>query len=432
MTASPPVAVRPRSSTADSGVPPEADTSRPMGRNFVAFIWHALFLAFVTTFIDVNTVLSAFILTIGGTSLHVGLLTAISIGLPLATQLLFAGFLAGRPRKKPYLLAGIYLRVAALAGMGCTLSLASSADPGRMLLTVFFWIGLFSVSGAFAGISYTDILGKVLPRPQRRRFLVVKQSIAAIGMIAAAVAARHLFIAMPYPRNYTAVFLTASALLTAAAGGFWIIRERPGRSSGHPGTLATLRAIPRTLAADRNLIFYVLLLNTAGLGLTLVPFYVALAKARFGLASQQVGTFLLLQFLGMALSTPIWNWVGGRWRFKGIAAGGILLGSVLPWLAIGLAAWGADRYRWLFFLGGCLVSAGKIALDGILLEITTDDNRAVYTGISGSLSLTTVFFPILAGGLIDAFGFTAVLLLASPLVAAAGFFLGPIVCAGRR
>jgi hypothetical protein len=39
--------------------------------NFYAFIWHALFLAFAATFIDVNTVLSSFVLNIGGSSVHV-------------------------------------------------------------------------------------------------------------------------------------------------------------------------------------------------------------------------------------------------------------------------------------------------------------------------------------------------------------------------
>jgi len=86
--------------------------------NFYAFIWHALFLAFAHTFIDVNTVLSSFVLNLGGSSVHVGILTGISIGLPMVTQLLFAGFLAGRARKKPFLLIGIYLRVLALFGMG--------------------------------------------------------------------------------------------------------------------------------------------------------------------------------------------------------------------------------------------------------------------------------------------------------------------------
>jgi len=39
--------------------------------NFYAFIWHALFLAFAATFIDVNTVLSSFVLNIGGSSVYV-------------------------------------------------------------------------------------------------------------------------------------------------------------------------------------------------------------------------------------------------------------------------------------------------------------------------------------------------------------------------
>ena len=106
-------------------------------QNFYAFIWHALFLAFVSTFVDVNTVLSSFILKIGGSSIHVGMITAIFIGLPMITQLFFAGFLSGRSRKKPFLLMGIYIRVFALAGMGYTVSISDSSDHIRLLVMVF-------------------------------------------------------------------------------------------------------------------------------------------------------------------------------------------------------------------------------------------------------------------------------------------------------
>jgi ABC-type cobalamin transport system permease subunit len=123
-------------------------------RNFYAFIWHALFFAFVSTFIDVNTVLSSFLLNIGGSSVHVGILTAIYIGLPLITQFLFAGFLSGRSRKKPFLLAGIYLRVLALAGMGYTLSISSSSDLRGLLFMIFLWIGHLSVDFFYRRIFY--------------------------------------------------------------------------------------------------------------------------------------------------------------------------------------------------------------------------------------------------------------------------------------
>ena len=80
-----------------------------------AFYWHAFFLAVTTSLTEVNTVMPALVIEAGGTVVAVGALTAIMIGLPLVSQLLFAGFLHTRQRKKPYLLLGINLRVVALA-----------------------------------------------------------------------------------------------------------------------------------------------------------------------------------------------------------------------------------------------------------------------------------------------------------------------------
>ena len=357
-----------------------------------------------------------------------GILTGISIGLPMVTQLLFAGFLAGRPRKKPYLLVGIYLRVLALAGMGYTLSISRSRDPGWLLLTIFFWIGIFSVSGAFAGISYTDILGKVLPRPQRKLFLILKQFIASTGMLASAIAVRYLVIAFPYPDNYTVLFLIASLLLFVAAFGFIMIKENMGHGNRFSGMIATIKAMPGLLKSDTNLTYYVLLINSASLGLTIIPFYVAFSKFLFGLTASRIGNFLLLQFIGMIFSTPIWNQVAKRFKFKGIAFSCILIGAFLPLAAIGLSRYGSGSYQWVFFLSGFIISAARISFEGILLEITTNDNRAVYAGISGTLSLTTAFFPILAGVLIETYGFHAIMALTSPLVMLSIFFLKQINC----
>ena len=46
-------------------------------------------------------------------------------------------------------------------------------------------------------------------------------------------------------------------------------------------------------------------------------------------------------------------------------------------------------YQWIFFIAGFSISAYAISVQGILLEITNNDNRAIYAGISGTLSLTT-------------------------------------------
>ena len=397
-------------------------------QNFFAFLWHALFLAFVSTFIDVNTILSSFILKIGGSSTHVGILSGISIGLPLITQLLFAGFLAGRPRKKPFLILGLYLRVITLAGMGFTLSISDTVGPAWLMLLVFFWLGVFSISGAFAGISYTDILGKTLPRSKRGRFLIVKQLIASSGMLISALIVRRIVIAFPYPHNYTIIFFVAAGLLFVAGFGFLAIKEDFGKASQISGTIRTLKAIPRILKADPNLRNYILAINLMGLSLTIIPFYVVLSKTLFVLTPTMIGNFLLMQFLGMILSTFLWNAVVRKFRFKGVAISGSLLGGLLPFMVLGLSGFGPALFQWSFFLAGTLIAGVRIAYEGILLEITTNDNRAVYAGISGALSLTTAVFPILAGVLINVSTFVAIFSFTSLLVVSSLFFFMRLKC----
>jgi hypothetical protein len=397
-------------------------------RNFYAFLWHALFLAFAYAFIDVNTVLSSFVLNIGGSSIHVGILTGISIGLPMITQLLFAGFLAGRTLKKPFLLLGIYLRVLALAGMGYTLSISGSNCPGRLLIMIFLWIGTFAVSGAFAGISYTDIFGKVFIGPQRQKLLVFKEFISAVCMLVSAVAIRRLVIAFPYPENYMVIFFTASGLVFTGAFGFLMIKENSTDKTHFYSMIGIIKAMPGILRSDTNLISYILLVNLSSLGLTIIPFYVSFSKSLFGLNPSQIGNFVLLQFIGMILSTVFWNWVAIRFKFKGIACGMIIVGSLLPVMALFLSRYGISVYQWIFFNAGFVISADEISMDGILLEITNDDNRAVYTGISGALSLTTALFPLIAGSLIEHYGFTLMFTIISPLILISLFFLKRIRC----
>jgi MFS family permease len=397
-------------------------------QNFFAFIWHALFLAFVSTFVDVNTVLSSFILKIGGSSIHVGIITAISIGLPMITQLLFAGFLSSRPRKKPFLLMGIYIRVSALVGMGYTLSISGSRDPMQLLIMVFLWIGLFSLSGAFAEISYMDIMGKVLLQSQRKKFLILKQFIAASGMLVSSIVASRLVIQLSYPLNYTTLFLIAAGLLFIAAFGFLMIREGAGSTFNDSGMIHIIRSIPRMIRYEPNLFNFIWLVNLTSIGITIIPFYMAFAKSVFGLSANQIGNYLFLLFLGMIISTPLWNWVANRFRYKGIAFGCILLGGLLPIVALFVSGFGMVAYKWIFFLAGFSISAAKIYYQGILLEITTNDNRAIFTGIIGTLSLTTAFFPLAAGALIEQLGFKAVFILISPLTISANFFLWRIRC----
>ena len=72
--------------------------------NYYALLWHALFLALAKNFMDVDTIVPAMMIDAGGTSVHIGLLTAIMLGGSHLSQLFFAPLINNQPMKKCYLL----------------------------------------------------------------------------------------------------------------------------------------------------------------------------------------------------------------------------------------------------------------------------------------------------------------------------------------
>jgi len=130
----------------------------------------------------------------------------------------------------------------------------------------------------------------------------------------------------------------------------------------------------------------------------------------------------------MIISTFFWSLVSNRFRYKGVSFGSIVIGGLLPITVLLVSRFGMGVYQWIFFLSGFSISATKISYQGILLEITNNDNRAIFTGIVGTLSLTTALFPLMAGVLIKHLGFKVVFTMISPMVITAIFFLWRIRC----
>ncbi|MCB0283967.1 MAG: MFS transporter, partial [Calditrichaeota bacterium] len=128
--------------------------------NFRYFLWHSAFLALTTNFMDVDTVIPSLLIKAGGSSVLLGLLTAIMVGGASLFQLVFAGYLSGKNYKKKFLLLGINLRIFALLLLALLLFTTIALSNSLIILFIFLGISVFSLSGAFANVSYIDILGK--------------------------------------------------------------------------------------------------------------------------------------------------------------------------------------------------------------------------------------------------------------------------------
>ncbi len=399
-------------------------------RNFFAFAWHSLWLAFAQTFADRNTVLPGLILLVGGTKFQLGILTTILIGVPVFSQLLFAAFLSKKPKKKNYLLAGIYLRVLALGGVALTLSYFKAMSPSTVILMVYLWMIIFTLSGAFAGVSYTDMLGKSIKGELRKKFFVVRQLLSSTGILISALAVRQVLKLYQYPKNYEVAFLLAFGLLIIASFGFIAVKESSTEVINPQLTFfKLLRSIPSVLRKDKNLKYFIIISNLAGFSLTIIPFYIALAKDKFHLNEKLVGNFLLFQIIGMILSNFLWNYIVKKYSFKGVLKSAIILEGMLPIIAIALAYFSTLEYfAILFFISGSALSAHKISFGGMLIEISKDENRALYTGVFGALSLTITIFPLLIGLLINWVSYIPIFIVISIIISSSFFLMKRIEC----
>ena len=397
-------------------------------RNYYAFQWHAIFLALAMTFTEINTVLPALVLKVGGGAGLIGLLTAIMVGTPIIGQLLFASYLHMQPRKRGFLLLGIGLRVVALAAVALILLTSEKISPQILIYAVFFLMFIFSLSGTFAGVSYTDILGKSLAVQQRSQFFVNRQIFTSVAFLISAPISRWVLGYSVYPSNYAWMFGLAAGLLFVASFGFWAIDEpdvTPAKDAH--SFFQVLREVPKHLRENPPLLHYILLVNLTGFGLTSMPFYVAYASHHYGLTGEQVGNYLIVQVSGMILSSFIWGKLVKKFGFRGVVRGCIFCGTLLPLLLLSLSGTPLPIFLSVFFLMGVTISARRIAFEGLLIEISTNTNRALYQGVIGTTSLTVALFPLLAGGLILWIGYTPVFLIVSLLVASAWFTVSRIV-----
>lgn len=402
----------------------------PAGKGSAAvygiFIWHGFFLALTRATLDLNTIFPALVTSLVDSKALFGALYAVMLGVPYAFNIFFGHFLQSRDRKKPYLLVGIYLRALSFLGMAVFTFLFATRSPWLVMASLFGWVFLFSFSGGFAGVSYADIIGKLVPRGARGPLYAAKTFASSVAMLLGGVLiARILTLdSLAYPANYGLVLAIGGAGLLVASAAFWFIREpAPKAPAGdHEPFAAFLRRVPAIIRDDPGFLRFILVENLASFSLMLLPFYMIFAKEALGVGQAWVGRYLLFQIGGAIVSNLWWGWLTRRGGSRRVLRSCILLGGLIPVAALLLQPLGPWPYAAVFVLVGFVMSGRQVGFEPYLLDLAPEEKRALYLGIDGTLNVTKVVLPVLGGVLMDGVGFTATFLL---VVAAmiAGFLL---------
>jgi len=394
-------------------------------KNYHSLLWHAGFLAIASAFMDVDTIIPSMLINAGGSSIHVGILTAILIGGTRLSQLFFALFINSKSSKKGLLIAGINLRVLALIGVAVVFYFNASFSGNIIIALIFLFMTSFSLGGAFATVSYTDILGKSILDNVRKSFLSMRQIMASSGTLLSAWLAGYVLKSFDYPSNYFAAFGIAALMLFIASLGFWRVKEMQAEMP--PENSGFWKSIFAELKTNRRLTWYLLLTNTLGLNYAILPFILLLGKSNAGLSNQFVSAVLLTKMAGLILAGIFIFFFSKKIKYDTILKISLGLGLLFP-----LAAWlfqdQTIAYYVAFFVGGLYGSLFLVSSNGILLEISNSTNRAIYAGISGAGNILPTIIPLLAGLIITGAGFNAFFILVLVITLSSAFFIYRLNC----
>jgi MFS family permease len=394
--------------------------------NYYSFLWHAVFLALAINFMDVDTIIPAMMVDAGGSSFQLGILTAIMLGGEKFAQLFFAPFLNNQPSKKGYLLGGINARIFALGGMALLFYFSSRINDSFIIWSVFILISLFSLSGAFANINYVDILGKSVLQEKRKAFFSIKQVLSSIVVFMSAFLARSVLSEYGYPINYATLFFIAAGLLGIASFGFWKIKEVPASDSKIDGLVKFIHIVIQEIRTNKKLRNYLFLINTQGISIVLMPFLILYAKKIFSAGSQDIGNFLILKVIGGILAGSIIFYYSQKIKYQHMLYITSIIAILIPLFILMMP--GSMLFPYIFLVGGVVFTIHRISISGILLEVTTNENRALYTGLSGAGSICPVIFPFIGGWIITEFGFNLFFVLFIAVIFLSIYFIYKINC----
>jgi len=386
-------------------------------RNFIGGLWHGAFLALGVSLTQEATVISAFVADLTGSTVWVGGLSTVLTVAAAIPQLFVARWIQPHPRKMPYLLLAIYLRVVSWGVLAWLIYMIGAEQPIILAWALVVMLAVFYAGGGLGNIPYTDIIGKVIPANRRGLFFGGKEALAGPLAVGAALAARQILANVDYPNNYAFLFGLAALGLAIASLGFWMMREPPAsvieqQTQSWQAYWSHLREASQRL---KTLIGIELL---TGFSLMTLPFYVVYAREKLNAPAEAVGWFLLAQVLGGVLANLVWARLvdrsGSRWMLVVCAT----ISTLTPILAILLTPFGWPALVLVFFLAGATFNGRKVGYQSALLELAPASERPTYAGINAVLILPLAFLSLGAGIFLQQWSYTALFIFATVFIGA--------------
>jgi MFS family permease len=386
-------------------------------RNFIAGLWHGAFVTMGMALTQPTTVISAFVADLTGSNIWVGGLSTVLTVAGALPQLFVARWIEPKPRKMPYLLAAISLRVISWGMLAWLIFAIGNKQPMVLAWILVGMLAVFYAGGGIANIPFTDIIGKIIPAGKRGVFFGGRGALAGPLSVGAALIAKRILTQVSYPNNYALLFGLAALGLAIASLGFWAMRE-PLTIEVEVKSQSWHEYWQQLLIASHSIKTLIAAQLLTGFSLMALPFYVVYARNQLEAPAEAVGWFLLVQVLGGSLSNIVWSRLvdhnGSRYMLFFCA----VISTLTPILAIILSQFGWKGLLPVFFLAGAITNGRRVGFQSALLEVAPENKRSTYAGLNAVLTLPVAFLSLAAGLFLQKLSYHALFLFTAAFIMA--------------
>ena len=400
--------------------------------NFICFTIDSVFFGIGMTLININSVLPAFVSQFTRSAPVIGLVSTVFHGCWFLPQVVAARAINDKPRKKPYLLAGLSGRVAFVI-LPLALWLGLGQYPVGMLVLFFVCLGIFAIPDSLAAVAWSDMVARAIPLRRRGRLFSLAQSISGVAGLGVG-AAIGLILAsprLPFPTDYALIFSLAGVSLVPATVALFLLREDAAdlptietQGRVRDPWLTALRHDPAFLRVMASRIL-------VGMIMLAMPFYVIHATEVLNLPMAAVGGFVAAQQLAVIGFGPLLGMVSDRWGPSAVIRIGSLACIAGPLFALVAHLSGEGplvrAYPLVYVALGAYQSVSMLGHYNYLLEIAPSHLRPSYIGLANTLMGVLTLAPIAGGWLLQATSYTVLFGITAGLVA-----VGALVSLGLR
>jgi MFS family permease len=389
-------------------------------RNSRLVILNGGLMQFAMSFASSETVIPAFIQTLTGSSLLVGLSRSmIRVGWSWP-QIFISRVIEEREEKKPLFMWVGLLRAAVWGCSAATIWFLAGERPMIVLGAFFF---MYMVTTSLMGVTnvpWMDVIGKTIPTGGRGRIFALRRlfggglAIASGGVISYILSDQS---GLSFPRSYAVLFMISAILTAVAILAFGLIREPIEKvRKGRLPMGEYLKSGFLLLKEDddyRRLFILRYIWATAMMG---TSFYVPFALSDLGIGVVYIGLFVSVSQAASILSNALWAWVSERWGNRELLISGTyLLGlsilvpittpmisdvAVQPLGFIGFDFTMSTRVLYFcltFVFNGFSTSGMFTGRMALVLDLSPPDRRPIYTSFMNTMGVPQGLMPILGG-----------------------------------